>query len=156
MDRDDLVPEYAAWIDRVTATYEAVSYTCRVRLGDPEAAAGVAVRVAGGLVARPGVFRYWGLPYSGRIAKLAEAGIADAQAGRTCRASFGPLRGALTDLPRALQTDFVLCCVEGVDDDELAARSRCDVPTAARRRAAVLQHMSELATRHVGDPTPRE
>ncbi|GLZ56208.1 hypothetical protein [Actinomycetospora sp. NBRC 106378] len=156
VDRDDLVPAYAEWIDRVTATYEAVSYTCRVRLGDPAVAEGVAVHVAGGLVARPGVFRYWGLPYSGRIAKLAEAGIEDALAGRARRGSFGALRDDLTDLPPALQTVFVLCCVEGVDDDELAAACACDVPDAAQRRATVLRHMSELAVRHVGDPTEGE
>ena len=34
-----------------------------------------------GLIARPQVFRYFGLPYSGRIAKLAEARLAEAAAG---------------------------------------------------------------------------
>ncbi|MDN5856734.1 MAG: hypothetical protein L0K86_28635, partial [Actinomycetia bacterium] len=59
-----LVAEYAAWLDRVRATYEAVRYTCAHRLADPALAEQVSVQVVAGMVARPAVFRYFGLPYS--------------------------------------------------------------------------------------------
>ena len=157
MDADDpdLVPEYAEWLDRVTATYQAVSYTCRVRLGDAAAAEAVAVRVATGLVARPAVFRHWGLPYSGRIAKLAEDAIADARAGRvTATGQWESFRRALAAVPAEAQTTFVLTCVEGLGDEQVAQRCSCDTATAGRRRAGVLDHMRALAAGHGGPRRP--
>lgn len=152
-----LVPEYAQWLDRVTATYQAVSYTCRVRLGDAAAAEAVAVRVATGLVARPAVFRHWGLPYSGRIAKLAEDAIADTLAGHAGVAGgWVPFRRALGELPSEAQTTFVLTCVEGLADDQVAQRCGCDVATAGRRRTGVLDHMRALAAGHGGVHHGRE
>jgi DNA-directed RNA polymerase specialized sigma24 family protein len=146
-----LVPEYAEWLDRVTATYQAVSYTCRVRLGDSAAAETVAARVATGLVARPAVFRHWGLPFSGRIAKLAEDAIADARAGRAGHVvAWAPFRRALASVPPEAQTTFVLTCVEGLDDEQVARRCGCDTATAGRRRASVLDHMRALAAGHGG------
>ncbi len=147
-----LLPDYAEWLERVTATVQAVSYTCRVRLGGgPDAAVAaeaVALRVATGLVARPAVFRHWGLPYSGRIAKLAEAGIADAVAGSAVGAgSWRVFRAALVAVPPEHQATLVATCVEGLGDDELAATWGCDAVTAGARRAATLAHMKELALR---------
>lgn len=149
-----LTPEYAEWLDRVTATFDAVSYTCRVRLKNRAAAEAVALRVATGLVARPAVFRHWGLPYSGRIAKLAEDGIADALGGRlTPRGSWEGLRRALTLVPVEHQATLVLTCVEGLADEQLAEAWGCDAPTAGARRAGTLAHMRELAVGH-GDTGP--
>ena len=143
---DGLVPEYAQWLDRVTATYEAVSYTCRVRLGDAVAGEAVAVRVATGLVARPAVFRHWGLPFSGRIAKLAEDAIADTVSGRARDSGDWPgFRHALASVPVQEQTTFVLTCIEGLGDEQVAQRCGCDAETAGRRRANVLDHMRALA-----------
>ena len=151
---DGLTPEYAAWLDRVTATFEAVSYTCRVRLGDRVAGEAVALRVATGLVGRPAVFRHWGLPYSGRIAKLAEAGIADARAGRLVpRGSWSTFRHALTEVPADHQETLVLTCVEGLGDEELAQAWGCGAEAARARRAATIEHLQELAAGH-GDPGP--
>ncbi|MCD2193668.1 hypothetical protein LQ327_09775 [Actinomycetospora endophytica] len=144
-----LIPEYAEWLDRVTATYQAVTYTCRVRLGDAATAEAVAVRVATGLVARPAVFRYWGLPFSGRIAKLAEDAIADARADRPRAAGeWIPFRRALAAIPIEDQRTFVLTCVEGLDDEQVARRCGCDTATAVARRASVLDQMQALAARH--------
>jgi len=147
-----LLPDYAEWLDRVIATVEAVSYTCRVRLGGgPEAAVAaeaVALRVATGLVARPAVFRHWGLPYSGRIAKLAEAGIADARAGRAVGAGSWPVfRAALAAVPAEHQVCLVATCVEGLADEALAEVWGCDAAAAGARRAETLAHMKELAVR---------
>lgn len=147
-DAPDLLPDYAEWLARVIATVEAVSYTCRVRLGDAVAGDAVALRVATGLVARPAVFRHWGLPYSGRIAKLAEAGIADARAGQAVGAGSWPLfRAELAAVPAEHQVCLVATCVEGFADDELARTWGCDAATAAARRAATLTHMRDLALR---------
>ena len=153
----ELTPEYAAWLDRVTATFDAVSYTCRVRLRDPEAAAAVALRVATGLVSRPAVFRHWGLPYSGRIAKLAEDGIADAAAGRLApHGSWAGFRAALGEVTPEHQETLVLACGEGLDTDALAAHWACGVDEATTRRAGTIAHLKELAVHH-GDsgPDPR-
>ncbi len=153
----ELAPEYVEWLDRVTATFEAVFYTCRVRLGDRVAAEAVALRVATGLVSRPAVFRHWGLPYSGRIAKLAEDGIADALGGRMVpRGSWTAFRQALTLVSAEHQTTFVLTCVQGHTDDQLAEAWGCDVETAGARRARTLALMRELATGHgdTGSPAP--
>jgi hypothetical protein len=147
-----LLPDYAAWLERVVATVEAVSYTCRVRLGGgPDAAVAgeaIALRVATGLLARPAVFRHWGLPYSGRIAKLAEAGIADARTGRAVGAGSWPLlHAALASVPHEHQVCFVATCVEGLGDDELVAAWGCDAAAAGTRRARTLAHMKDLALR---------
>lgn len=144
-----LVPDYAAWLDRLTATYEAVSYTCRVRLGDAVAGEAVALRVATGLVARPGVFRHWGLPYSGRIAKLAEGGIADAAAGRpVCSGSWARFRASLVAVPVDFQSEVILTCVDGLGDEQLALRWRCTPADAARRRERVHACLRALAEEH--------
>jgi DNA-directed RNA polymerase specialized sigma24 family protein len=146
-----LVPEYAEWLDRVTATYEAVSYTCRVRLGDAAAGRVVALRVATGLVARPAVFRHWGLPFSGRIAKLAEDAIADVLAGRAgSGGDWGAFRLALAEVSTETQMTFVLTCVEGLADEQVAGRCGCDDATARRRRASTLELMRGLAAEHAG------
>jgi hypothetical protein len=152
-----LLPEYAEWLDRVTATYEAVSYTCRIRLGDARAGEAVAVRVATGLVARPTVFRHWGLPFSGRIAKLAEDAIADAVPGRGGDpGAWARFRRALASVPAEAQTTFVLTCVEGLGDEQVAQRCGCDAETAGRRRASVLDRMRVLAALHGGPEHPSD
>jgi hypothetical protein len=109
-----LLPEYAGWLDRVRATYEAVCYTCAHRLRDPRLAEQVSVQVIAGMVARPGVFRYFGLPYSGRIARLAEARLAEADAGRLATVcSWAELRDALGAVPPRHQEVLVATCVRG-------------------------------------------
>jgi len=145
----ELTPEYAEWLDRLTATVEAVSYTCRVRLGNRAAGEAVALTVAAGLVSRPAVFRHWGLPYSGRIAKLAEGGIADVLAGRlTCRGTWAQVRHALTELSPEHQVTLVLTCVEGHSDARLAEEWACDAEAAGARRARTLAYLKELAADH--------
>ena len=148
-DRPDLLPDYAEWLDRVTATFEAVSYTLRIRLGDASAAEAVALRVAIGLVARPAVFRHWGLPYSGRIAKHAEDGIVEVREGRLPRGGSWPVfRSALAGVPVEHQATIVLTCVEGWSDAELAAEWGCDTVAAGARRARTLAHLKDLVDSH--------
>jgi DNA-directed RNA polymerase specialized sigma24 family protein len=141
-----LLPEYEAWMERVCATYDAITYTCHHRLGNRRLAEQVSVQVLAGLLAKPRVFRYFGLPYSGRIARLAESRIAEAQEGRLADVgSWQELLQKLTKLPLEHQEVFVLTCVRGDDDGQLASKLGCDTHTARLRRHSTMEFMRELA-----------
>jgi DNA-directed RNA polymerase specialized sigma24 family protein len=139
--------EYHEWLDRVRSTYRAVHYTCSHRLSDPRLAGHVAVQVAAGLVARPKVFRYFGLPYSGRIARLAEARLAEAEAGNLASVcEWSVLDDTLAQLPVEHREVLVSVCVRGDDLATLAHRLGVDEQLAATRRASTLAYMKDLAT----------
>ena len=146
MDVSDVLrPEYETWLERVRATYEAVGYTCGHRLHDHELGARVSPAVVAGLVTRPGVFRYQGLPYSGRIAVLAEARLAEAAAGRLeSGPDWSQLLAALTQVPPDIQDVFVLACVHGQQAGEIAATLGCDRDAASRRREDALRLIGEI------------
>ncbi|HWM04288.1 MAG TPA: hypothetical protein VNP92_18280 [Actinophytocola sp.] len=142
-----IAQDFAEWLERVRATFEAVQYTCAHRLADPTLAEQVGVQVVAGMVARPGVFRYFGLPYSGRIAKLAEARLAEAAAGELATVcGWAELRERLVQLPEQHRQALVVMCVRGADVASLAAELSCDEESAERRHQAMLLCMSELAT----------
>jgi hypothetical protein len=151
--------EFAEWLERVRATFEAVTYTCAHRLADPALAEQVGVQVVAGMVARPKVFRYFGLPYSGRIARLAVARIAEADAGGLATVcGWTELRERLARMPAEHRDVLVATCVRGEDTETLAAQLRCDEPTAARRHEAMLAYVGELvrpALAPVPDPDER-
>ena len=138
--------DWDEWLERVHATFQAVRYTCTHRLTDPTLAEPVAVAVAAGLVSRPSVFRYFGLPYSGRIAKLAETLIAEADAGELAPVCGWPeLSGRLERMPRRHRDVLVVTCVRGADTDALAEALGCDPASAEAGRLAMLAFMRELA-----------
>ncbi|WP_214367233.1 hypothetical protein [Pseudonocardia sp. H11422] len=138
--------EYAEWVDRVRATFEAVQYTCSHRLADPGLAEQVGVQVIAGLVSRPTVFRYFGLPYSGRIARLAETRIAEADSGRLATVcGWAELRERLDGVPEEHREVLVAACIRGEDLPTLAAGLSCDEQEANARREATLAFMHELA-----------
>jgi DNA-directed RNA polymerase specialized sigma24 family protein len=146
MDQAEVLqPEYAAWLERVRATYEAVAYTCGYRLHDRELGRRVGAAVVAGLVRRPGVFRYQGLPFSGRIAVLAEALLAEAREGRL---PVGPewsrVWVALTRVPPDVQEVFVLSCVHGRDVAEVAVDLGCDRDGANSRCVEAFRVMREI------------
>ena len=144
--RDGLASDWDEWFARVLATYNAVRYTCAHRLADPALAGPVAVQVAAGLVARPSVFRYFGLPFSGRIARLAEARIAEADAGElTPVCEWAELRARLEAMPREHRDVLVVTCVRGHDVEALAATLGWDVQTAEAGHEEMLTYMHELA-----------
>ncbi|MBV9649757.1 MAG: hypothetical protein JO296_06405 [Pseudonocardiales bacterium] len=141
-----LLPEYDAWIKRVCATYDAITYTCHHRLGNRRLAEQVSVQVVAGLLAKPKVFRYFGLPYSGRIARLAEARLAEAQEGRLADVGSWPhLLRELITLPPEHQEVLVFTCVQGDDDEHLASNLGCDTQTAKIRRHSTMELMHGLA-----------
>lgn len=142
----DLRADYAEWLTRVETTYQAVSYTCRVRLGNAAAGEAVAVRVAEGLLARPRVFRHWGLPFSGRIATLAEDAIAAVARGDPAPSrSWADIRAELAALGAHEQQAVVLVCVEGCTDAELAEALGCDTDAAGARRTGTLDRLRVVA-----------
>jgi len=149
------LPEYEAWVERICATYDAVTYTCCHLLGNRRLAEQVSVQVLAGLLAKPKVFRYFGLPYSGRIARLAEARLAEAREGRLATVGSWPelLRG-LTELPREHQEVLVLTCVRGEDEGQLASNLGCDAHTASLRRRHTMEYMRELAASALPPATP--
>jgi DNA-directed RNA polymerase specialized sigma24 family protein len=140
-----LLPEYEAWMERVCSTYDAIAYTCHHRLGNRRLAEQVSVQVLAGLLAKPKIFRYFGLPYSGRIARLAEARLAEAREGRLADVGSWPeLLQALTGLPREHQEVLVLTCVRGDDDGQLASNLGCDSHTAHIRRHSTMEYLRGL------------
>jgi hypothetical protein len=144
-DGPTIVEDYEEWLERVRATFEAVQYTCRHRLGDPALAEQVSVQVVAGLVARPAVFRYFGLPFSGRIARLAETRIVEADAGdlATVR-GWTELRDLLAELPAEHRAAFVVTCVRGAGIESLATVLDCDETAAGARHEAMLAHLHEV------------
>jgi DNA-directed RNA polymerase specialized sigma24 family protein len=125
-----------------------VLFTCTSRLnGDRAAAAHIAVQVVAGMVSRPSVFRYFGLPYSGRIARLAENLLAQAHAGtlRTAAYRWPDLYARLQRLAPPHRDVLVLTCVRGVDIAALAEHLGCTHEFATHRHNAMLEYMRRLA-----------
>ncbi|HEX4392079.1 MAG TPA: hypothetical protein VH084_11135 [Mycobacterium sp.] len=139
--------EFDRWLERVHATHAAVLFTCTSRLrGDRTAAAQVAVQVLAGLVSRPSIFRYFGLPFSGRIARLAETRLAEAAAGELATVcGWQQLWERLESIPEGHREILVATCVRGDDMATLATGLLCDGDAAASRHAATLRFMLELA-----------
>jgi DNA-directed RNA polymerase specialized sigma24 family protein len=105
----------------------------------------VGAAVVVGLVRRPGVFRYQGLPFSGRIATLAEPLLAEAREGRLPTGpEWSRLRVALTRVPPDVQEVFVLSCVHGRDVTEVAAGLGCDRDAANSRCDEAFRLMREI------------
>lgn len=142
-----LLPAYAEWLERVEMTRESIGYCCFHRLNrDRALAERVSVGVVAGLLARPLVFQYFGLPFSGRVAHLAEQGIARAAQGmRDQVCAWEVLRGELLTLAPQEQEVVVYACVEGYDDPELAAALHCDEESARRRRDEVVERLRRCA-----------
>ncbi|GAC1309650.1 MAG: hypothetical protein NVS2B3_09310 [Vulcanimicrobiaceae bacterium] len=130
------------------ATYRSVSFCCLHRLDDRVLAERVGLRVVAGLVAKPTIFKFSGLPFSGRIGVLAEHWIAEARAGRMgADGRFADLYESLRALPDREREVFVLACVWGYDDATLARALACDETLARERRAVLFDHFEALSSR---------
>lgn len=147
----DLLPGYEEWLERLSATYRSVAYCCSHRLRDRALAEGVSVEVVAEMLARPKVFRYFGLPFSGQIARLAEPRIAQLQrekqqgkAGEDAK-EWQKLFSHLLGVPREHQEVFALAYVEGYPDTEIAAALGCSEDTARQRREDMIHLLQELS-----------
>lgn len=143
--------EYEEWLDRVRSTYEAVSFTCLHRLGDRRLADRVSAQVVAGMIAKPGVFRFFGLPYSARIGHLAEDRIAAARAGQSRPTTeWSDLLQNLRELPQQQRRVFVLSCVRGHGPQEIAEELGVSVIAARELRDDVLHRMRSIAGEEAG------
>ena len=132
----DLLPGYEEWLERLTATYNAIAYCCFHRLRDRKAAECVSAEVVAEMLARPKVFGYYGLPFSGQIGRLAEPRIARAKQETTVVGDPGwqELLDRLRSVSKEHQEVFVLTCIEGYTDPEVASALDCDEDTARLRQ----------------------
>lgn len=138
--------EYEKWLDRLRSTYESVGFACLPRLHDRRLADQVSAQVVAGLIARPSVFQYFGLPFSARVGHLAEHRIAAARAG-TLRptASWPELLGALRALPELERRVFVLACVRGMTVPAIADALALPEAGAAELQDQVINRMQTIA-----------
>ena len=143
----DLVPGYEEWLKRLSATYNSMAYCCFYRLRDREAAERVSVEVVAEMLARPRVFRYFGLPYSGQVGRLAEPRIAEARQGTAVggEQEWEELLMRLRGVAKEHQEVFVLTCIEGYTDPEVAGALGCDEETARLRQENTMNLMQELS-----------
>ncbi|MDQ3363346.1 MAG: hypothetical protein M3534_17135, partial [Actinomycetota bacterium] len=154
----DLLPGYEEWLERLSATYNAVAYCCRYRLRDRVAAECVSAEVVAEMLARPKVFGYYGLPFSGQIGRLAEPRIARARQGTPVvvgDSDWEELFARLRGISKEYQEVFVLTCIEGHADPEIAAALGCDEDTAKLRRENTMSLLRELSESVVA-PNKRE
>ncbi len=143
----DLLPDYEEWLERLSATYRSVAYCCFHRLRDREAAEHVSVEVVAEMLARPRVFRYFGLPYSGQVGRLAEPRIAEARQGTVVGGEQGweELLVRLRSVSKEHQEVFVLTCTEDHADPDVAVALGCDEETARLRRENTMNLLQELS-----------
>lgn len=138
--------DYAQWIDRLRATAQSVAFCCAYQLADRSLADAVGARVVAGLIGRPGIFKYSGLPYSGRVARHTERGIELARS--------GALIGGLTwdRLERRLQAVdhehralMIHAWVDDRPDQELATVLGCEQSEAVARKERSLRFWETLS-----------
>jgi DNA-directed RNA polymerase specialized sigma24 family protein len=152
-----LLPGYEEWLERLSATYKSVAHCCRYRLQDRAAAESISMEVVAEMLARPKVFRYFGLPFSGQLATLAEPRIARVRQGIPIGGSMDwqELLVRLHSVSKEHQEVFLLTCIEGYTDPEVAVALGCDEDAARLRRESIMGLLQELS-RSVLAPTRRE
>jgi hypothetical protein len=138
-----VVPAYLAWLERFEATYRSVAFCCWHRLGDQALADQVSALVVSALLSRPRIFRQWGLPYSGRLAHLAEEQIAAAKAERLLPGNdWDHLLTELLAFDELEQQAFVMVCIEAFDDHQIARELACEVPEVVALRKRLTTRLS--------------
>lgn len=148
-DAAELAEEFEGWVRRLEMTYRAVRYTCGHRLGDLDAGGRISAHVVASMLAKPNVFRYSGLPFSGRIARVAEPMLLAAAADP---ASFDPgppttwaqIEDGVRALPTAARHAFVGLIVLDSTEDDLAAVLGMTVADLRADHAVALQHLRGL------------
>ena len=144
----DVDAEFDQWLGRLTDTHDALAYTCTYRIGDAVLAREVSFRIMSALVGKPQVFRHYGLPYSGRIARLAEPLIASAQRGDLVAGpstQWEELFQDLLTMPAEIRQVLIVGYVLGNKGETLGALLECDGVTADRRRESVVAWMRAAA-----------
>ena len=139
---------YVEWLSRIEATYHSVAFCCLHRLNDRTLAARIGLRVVAGLLAKPTIFKFSGLPYSGRIGVLAEHWIVEARDGKIGDdGTWDDLFTSLREVSPEHQKLFVLTCMYGHDDTYVARALACDESIARERRQSAIAHFESLSDR---------
>ena len=143
----NLLPGYEEWLERLSATYGSVAHCCLYRLQDRAAAENVSMEVVAEMLARPKVFRFFGLPFSGQLAKMAEPRIAQVQQGVTVGGNMDwqEFLVRLRSVSKEHQEVFLLTCIEGYTDPEIALALGCDEDAAKLRRESTMGLLQELS-----------
>lgn len=112
--------EFEHWLNRVRDTHDSVRFTVGHRLRDWERAETVSVEVVVAMLKRPRVFRYQGLPYSGRIGTVAETILATDVDKKLSQPDWPTLVDYLLAMPLNLQPVHVAAFVHGLSDEQIA------------------------------------
>lgn len=139
-------------------TYGSVVNCCASRLRDRSLGEAAGLTILIGLLSRPKVFQYFGLPYSGRIAHLAEPEIARLKELRPSSPAGAPagiqrwhqIRERLNSVPAWQQTVFVRACIDGYSGKQLAEALGCDEQDAAARLDEVMRLIEEIVADKAG------
>lgn len=146
------VEEYEHWLGRLRSTYESVTFACLHRLHDRALAESVGVHVVAGMLSRPGVFRFHGMPYSARIGHIAEDRIAAAKEGRLEPSEgWELLIGRLQKLPRSQREVVVLGYVHGLDPEAMAEHLGQSVATVRSLQIETLGTLRDIAAEITGE-----
>jgi DNA-directed RNA polymerase specialized sigma24 family protein len=115
------------------------------------------MEVVAEMLARPKVFRYFGLPFSGQLATLAEPRIARVQQGTMIGGNMDwqELLVRLRNISKERQEVFLLSCIEGYTDPNVAATLGCNEDVARLRRESTMHLLQEIS-KSVLAPTRRE
>jgi DNA-directed RNA polymerase specialized sigma24 family protein len=106
------------------------------------------MHVLAGMLAKPSIFRYFGLPYSGRIAHLAEECIAAAKEGSLkSTAEWHEVATWLRQLPDNLRQLFALSCVLGFSQPKIAAILRVSPELVESECIDALNEIASISSR---------
>lgn len=139
--------EFQHWLDRVRDTHDAVRFTVGHRLhGDWERAEAVSIQVVVEMLAKPRVFRYQGLPYSGRIGAVAESILAGPAERAAELPDWPTLTSYLEQMSPQLRPVLIGAFVDGLDDEHIS--SQIGMPTAivVTMRKEIEQYLSQSAS----------
>jgi hypothetical protein len=143
----DSAQEYADWVLRIRNTYVSVVHCCKYRLPEhPDGPARVGLDVIAGLLERPRVFQFFGLPFSGRVGHIAERSISAVANGADASAAIGfaEVEQRLLDTTAEHQEVIVYAWVDGHEGEALAEALHLDLVVAEQRRNAALAHLKTI------------
>lgn len=140
------VDGFYPWLSRVADTHDSVRYTVEHRVKDWRRAESVSVGVVLEMLKRPKVFRYQGLPYSGRIGSVAELLLAAPPSKRELAQPDWPtLVDYLNDMTTLQRAILVAFFVDNVEPSEVAASLAITSDAVVAARDSVVDYLAHSA-----------
>ncbi|MEU3476443.1 MULTISPECIES: hypothetical protein [Williamsia] len=139
--------QFQHWLDRVRDTHDAVRFTVGHRLhGDWERAEAVSIEVIVRMLTKPKVFRYQGLPYSGRIGSVAESILAAPATDTPPELpDWLTLTSYLEQMSPQLRPVLVGAFVDGLDDEHISAEVGLPTAIVLTMRKEVEKYLAQSA-----------